>query len=148
MGRAARAIIIENDQLLLMLRDKEGQQYCTLVGGQTQKGEGLEEALVREVREETGLEVTGTRMVFVEKHKAPYNEQYIFLCTVAPHEPVSIQHTSEEGFMNRIGINIHTPVWVDRKAFGGIQFRTLQLHQAILDGLQNGFPRQPVELRS
>lgn len=146
MGKAARAIIIENDQLLLMLRDKEGQQYCTLVGGQVQGDESLEEALVREVKEETGLQITGARLIFIEKHAAPYNEQYIYLCTVAPHNGVSIQEASEESLLNRIGINTHTPVWVHRNAFGGIQFRTLQLHQAIMDGLKNGFPRQTVEL--
>lgn len=148
MGKAARAIIIENDKLLLMMRDKEGQQYCTLVGGQAHGGESLEEALVREVKEETGLQVTRARLVFTEKHAAPHNEQYIFLCVVAPHDSVSIQSTSEEGFMNRVGINIHTPVWVDRRAFSGIQFRTLQLHHAILDGLTHGFPSHPVELKS
>jgi ADP-ribose pyrophosphatase YjhB (NUDIX family) len=146
MGKAARAIIIENDQLLLMLRDKEGQQYYTLVGGQTQDGESLETALAREVKEETGLEITSARLVFIEKHAGPYNEQYIYICAVAPHDGVSIQDSSEEGFLNRIGINVHIPVWTHPQAFNGLQFRTPQLHRAILDGLRNGFPAQPVEL--
>jgi len=146
MGKAARAIIIENGNLLLMLRDKEGQQYYTLVGGQTQEGEDLKVALAREVKEETGLDITSARLVFTEKHALPYNEQYIYLCTVAPHSEVVIQDTSEEGLMNRLGINTHTPLWAHPRAFAGIQFRTPQLHQAILDALQNGFPGSPIEL--
>ncbi|HVX47769.1 MAG TPA: NUDIX domain-containing protein [Candidatus Saccharimonadales bacterium] len=148
MGKAARAIIIEDGNLLLMLRNKEGMQYYTLVGGQAKQDEDLKMALAREVKEETGLEITSARLVFTEKHASPYNEQYIYLCTVAPHSEAAIQETSEEGLLNKIGINTHAPVWAHPRAFAGVQFRTPQLHQAILDALQNGFPGSPVELTS
>ena len=146
MRKAARAIIIEDGNLLLMLRNKEGQQYYTLVGGQAKEGEDLKDALAREVKEETGLDITSARLVFTEKHAAPHNEQYIYLCTIAPHTGTAIQETSEEAFMNMIGINIHTPIWAHPRSFAGIPFRTPQLQQAIVDGLQNGFPGNPVEL--
>ena len=146
MRLAARAIIIEGDKLLLMHRSKEGSQYFTLVGGRVQDGETLEQALVREVREETGLQVTAARLVFTEDHPAPYNEQRIFLCQVAPHEDVAMETTSEEGVMNRIGINLHTPVWAYVNSFANVPFRTPQLQQAILQGIKKGFPASPVKL--
>ena len=146
MGKAARAIIIEDDKLLLMQRNKEGSQYFTLVGGRVNDGETVEQALVREVREETQLEVTKARLVFTEEHPAPYNDQYTFLCEVAPHDSVAIQTTSEEGSMNRVGINVHTPVWTSLSAFPRIQFRTPQLQSAIVEALKKGFPDQPMKL--
>lgn len=146
MGKAARAIIIEGGKLLLMHRNKEGSQYFTLVGGRASEDETIEQALVREVMEETGLRVTHARLVFVEEHAAPYNEQYTFLCKLAPHADAQIQDSSEEGSMNRLGINVHTPVWVHARALSQIQFRTPQLQTAIIDALQKGFPSQPVKL--
>lgn len=146
MGRAARAIIIENNQILIMQRDKHGSQYSTLVGGRANEDEAIEQTLAREIKEETGLDITKHRMVFIEEHPAPYNEQYIFLCEVAPHESIAIQTTSEEGMMNRVGINLHTPVWVPLSVFPRLSFRTPQLQQAITEALKNGFPSQPVKL--
>ncbi|XKE95558.1 NUDIX domain-containing protein [Metaplanococcus flavidus] len=48
---AVRAIIIENEKIL-MVRSDLG--YCKFPGGGVEKGEGLTEALIREVTEETG----------------------------------------------------------------------------------------------
>jgi ADP-ribose pyrophosphatase YjhB (NUDIX family) len=146
MSQAARAIIFENNKILVMHREKYGSQYFTLVGGRVNEGETLEQALVREVKEETGLDVIAGRQVFIEKHQAPYNEQYIYLCQVGPHADVAIQDSSEEGFMNRLDANIHTPLWVDIQAFAKLSFRTPQLQAAILQALQKGFPEQPVRL--
>jgi ADP-ribose pyrophosphatase YjhB (NUDIX family) len=146
MGKAVRAIIFEGNKILLMHRNKHGSEYYTLVGGRINEGENPEEALKREIYEETGMLLTGARLVFTEEHAPPYNDQLIYLCSVAPHEEVTIHEASEEGFMNRIGINTHQPVWAHLSSFAGIQFRTIQLHAAILEALKKGFPDQPVKL--
>lgn len=146
MSKAARAIIIENNRLLVMFRNKSGSQYYTLVGGHLDGDETPEQAVVREVREETGLNVTSSRLVFYEDHPEPYNKQYIYICEVAPHGDVAIQEYSEEGAMNRVSINIHTPLWVDVKNINKLPFRTPQLQQAIVQAVKKGFPKEPVKL--
>lgn len=146
MGKAARAIIIENGNILVMHRDKQGSQYFTLVGGKVNDNETIEQGLVREVYEETGMTVTAAQLVFYEPHPAPYNEQYIYFCEVAPHADVGIQKGSEEALLNRLGFNTHRLLWIPLKAFPQLAFRTPQLHQAIVDSLQKGFPSQPIQL--
>lgn len=146
MGKAVRAIIIENGQLLIMRRNKYGSEYYTLVGGQVKDDETLEEALVREIHEETGLTITSARPVYYEPHQKPYNEQFIYLCEVAPHGDVKIQEVSEEGFMNRMEMNTHTPMWVGVRGFGQLDFRTPQLQTAMMQAFQKGFPTQVVQL--
>lgn len=146
MRKAARAIIIEDGKLLVMHRNKEGSQYFTLVGGGVKDNETLEQALVREVKEETGMDVIGAKLVFIEEHPAPYNEQYIFLCKVAPHEPIALQINSEESYMNRFEMNIHTPAWCQISGFTNIPFRTPQLQEAIVKATKHGFPDQPIKL--
>ena len=146
MSKAARAIIIEDGNMLVMHRNKQGSQYFTLVGGRVDDSETIEQAVVREVREETGLEVVSAQLVFYEPHPMPYNEQYIFVCQVAPHDTIGIQTTSEEAMLNKLGFDTHTPYWIPLKAFAQLAFRTPQLQQAILNGIAKGFPRQPVQL--
>lgn len=146
MGKAARAIIIEHNKFLVMHRNKYGSEYFTLVGGQVRENETLEQGLVREIQEETGLHVTEARLVFTEHHPAPYNEQYIYVCKVAPHGDIQIQDASEEGFMNRLDMNIHTPYWININSFETLNFRTPQLQNAIVQALKKGFPARPIEL--
>lgn len=146
MRKAARAIIIEDGKILVMHRNKHGSQYFTLVGGRADKDEMPLETLAREVREESGLEVTSARLVYYEDHPAPYNEQFIFLCEVAPHGEITVQEWSEEGQMNRLGANTHTLMWVELKAFNKLPFRTPQLQNSIVEGLKKGFPAEVIRL--
>ena len=146
MADAARAIIIENGKLLVMYRNKQGREYYTLVGGRVNEGETPEQAVVREVKEETGLQITTARKVFYEDHPEPYNNQHIFLCEVAPHNDIAIQDYSEEALMNRIGIDVHKPLWVVTHNLHMLPFNTLQLQKALADALQNGFPDDCVQV--
>jgi len=129
-----------------MHRNKQGSQYYTLVGGRAADNEALEHTLVREVKEETGLDVTEAKLVLIEMHPEPYNEQYIYICKIAPHSDVVIQDTSEEAFLNRMGTNTHRPLWADIKSFDKLAFRTPQLQAAIVKGLKKGWPKQPQQL--
>lgn len=146
MGVAARAIVIENGQMLVMKRIKQGVEYYTLVGGRLNAGESPEQALIREVKEETGLDVVKAQLVFTEKHPEPYNDQYIFLCEVAPHGELEVQSHSEEAFMNKIDINVHQPVWVKTSMFSRLPFSTMKLQKAISEALVNNFPPEPESL--
>jgi len=147
MSKAARAIIIEDSKLLVMHRNKYGKQYYTLVGGRVNDNESVEYALVREIKEETGLDIVSSRLVFYEDHEPPYNEQYIFLCEVAPHDKVSLQDTSEEAMMNKLELTTHNPVWVNKDEFSTLPFRTIQLQNAIIEALKKDFPKEPIELQ-
>jgi ADP-ribose pyrophosphatase YjhB (NUDIX family) len=147
MGKAARAIIFNGQKILVMHRDKSGSKYYTLVGGRVQDHESLEQGVIREVREETGMEVTNTKLVFIEEHAPPYDEQYIFLCEVANlPDSITVQLASEEGIMNQIGINNHQPIWAEAASFARLPFRTPQLQAAIVQSLRKGFPNNPVKL--
>ena len=56
---AVGAIVLEKGRLLLVRRNKEpGRGTWTLPGGHVEWGESLREAVAREVREETGVDIT------------------------------------------------------------------------------------------
>ena len=145
MGNAVRAIIIEDDKLLAMFRDKYGSQYFTLPGGRVNEHESQEQALIREIKEETELDVISAELVLVEEDDTN-NPQYIYLCSVAPHTDVAIAEHSEEDKLNKLGMNIHKPMWLNTRTLKTLQFRTPQLLEFLIKGIKEGFPEKPAEI--
>ena len=71
------AIVLRNDKILLVRHEKEGRVYYLLPGGGVDFGESLGEALAREVREETGLEVRPTDVVWLSDSIPPDRHRHI-----------------------------------------------------------------------
>ncbi len=53
----AAVIIIDRDRILLLRRIKKGKEYYVIPGGTIEEDENPEEAAVREIKEETNLNV-------------------------------------------------------------------------------------------
>ncbi|EEL69698.1 MULTISPECIES: NUDIX hydrolase [Bacillus cereus group] len=57
-------ILIEDEKVLLV-KQRVANRNWSLPGGRVENGETLEEAMIREMREETGLEVKIKRLLYV-----------------------------------------------------------------------------------
>ena len=147
MRTAARAIIILNGKLLVMHREKFGKSYDTLPGGNVRGHETPVDALNRELVEEIQLQLSNPRLVFIEHAGHPYGDQYHYLCEYVSGE-AHILPGSEEDVLNRMGQNLHQPVWVDLKELPKRTFRTPELKGHILTALKQGWPVAPVEFHS
>lgn len=145
MRKAVRAIIIHENKLLVMHRNKFGKEYYTLVGGGIDFGETASQALYRELQEETGVVFNNARLVFVQEAGDPYGTQYIYLCDYVSGEP-RLDPTSAEAEINKLGQNLYETMWLDLTALPEVPFVVEKLKQAILDGVKHGFPEEPVDL--
>ncbi|MFC1775094.1 NUDIX domain-containing protein [Nanoarchaeota archaeon] len=57
MRISARVIIFKDDEILLMHRKKKSREYYVIPGGGIDEGETPEEAAIREIKEETNLDI-------------------------------------------------------------------------------------------
>ncbi len=81
----ATAIIIRNGKVLLIHRHKPGRDYYTLPGGGVELEESFEEATIREVKEETGLDVLALQRV--SRYISLEKEENYYLTDVTAGEP-------------------------------------------------------------
>lgn len=85
--RCVGAVILDGGRLLLVKRGHEPEKGAwSLPGGRIEPGESDQQALAREVREETGLDVTPGRLIGSVERPAPAGgvlDIYDYAATVA-----------------------------------------------------------------
>ena len=92
-----KAVIIRDGKLLV--ESCARGRFCKLPGGGHQWGETMEQALIRECREELNLTVRPERLLFVrdyiaKNHDSPFDDpcfhqaELMFLCTVEDFSPL------------------------------------------------------------
>lgn len=140
MKAYSRAIVIKDDELLVMERHKGGHHYFTLLGGKIENNETPEQAVVREVKEESNIDIKNPRLVFIEDAEAPFGQQQVFLCEYVAGEP-SLPDDSEEAYWTVPDKNTYTPQWVKIADLPKIPFVSTLLREAILMAVEHGFPK-------
>jgi 8-oxo-dGTP pyrophosphatase MutT (NUDIX family) len=147
MRTCSRAIVIKDDQLLVMERFKLGKTYYTLLGGSVEAGEDTATAALREVREESGLSVNNPRLVFIEEAGDPFGDQYVYLCDYESGEPI-LPPDSEEAFWSKPGTNTYTPMWLPVDQLKEKPFVSPLLKEALLMALEHGWPKETYRFSS
>lgn len=147
MKKAVRAIVIKEEKLLVMKRNKFGSEYYTLVGGHVEMGESTEVALLRELHEETQIVVANPKLVYIETAAAPYGEQYVYLCEYIAGNP-ELHPDSDERKINLIGFNMYTPMWLPLAEINEVTFLSVLLKNTILQHMESGFPEEVLRFSS
>jgi 8-oxo-dGTP diphosphatase len=88
------AAIIRDEEILMVRHQDGGRNYWTLPGGGVIEGESLEQATIREVLEETHLDVSMVKLLFEELYE--YGVSYCFLATVKDGAEAKLGNDPEE----------------------------------------------------
>lgn len=109
-GIRSSAIIIRDNNVLLMHRRKDGDEYWTFPGGGVEEGENWETTVVREVKEETSLNVLSCELAFMNQSYEGGNEHPFYVCEVNDSQAVlggeEKEKSSESNFYELEWINL------------------------------------------
>lgn len=108
MRVSSRCVLIENDKVLLIYREKNDRIYYVFPGGGVEAGETNEECLIRECREELGIEINIIKQLYEVKGKDFL--QHFFLIERVSGEIGS--GDANEYDINRVGV-LQRPVFID-----------------------------------
>jgi len=102
MSVRVAAVLVRDGRVLLARHEKRGESYWVLPGGAVEPGETLAQALVREVREEAGLEIEVGELLFVNDGYRPEAEMVAlyFVATIRRELPEA--HRPEEKVLREV----------------------------------------------
>lgn len=70
-------VFIENKKILLIEHKKKDKKYWLIPGGGVEWGESTAEALIREYKEETNLDIVIEKFLFLSETIAPNKEKHV-----------------------------------------------------------------------
>lgn len=79
-------VVIQNENEILLVRHRKGnRQYWVLPGGRLEYGETFYECAVRELKEETGLDVEVDKLIYLSEAIAPDRSRHIVNVYLTAH---------------------------------------------------------------
>lgn len=90
------AVILKDNKILLIHRKKNGEEYWVFPGGGVEGIETLEEGIIREVKEETNLDVLKYERAFNVYNDASKKEEPFYLCEVSDGQPEIVGEEKEK----------------------------------------------------
>jgi mutator protein MutT len=131
-------IVMRDSKVLLIHRvNRHGEEYYCFPGGHQEPGETIEQAVVRELAEETSLQVTPKKLLYRISWDID-GQNYFYLCDAAAGE-AALRTDSEEYAEVVSGRQVYDPVWVDIKDLPTLLVYQLEIRDLLVEDFAKGF---------
>lgn len=144
-GTRLEALVIKDDNILLIHRRHNGQEYFVLPGGGWESPETFEAGVRREVLEETSIKVSVIRLIFDliitnESRKA------VYICKYLSGHP-QLGNYNEKASMENDPNDFYQPIWLPIHKLPNTKLYTLEFRDWFLENYKNGqLPEVPHRL--
>lgn len=132
----AVCIMLQKNKVLLMHRLKDGDEYYTFLGGGVDEGETIENAVVREVLEETTMPTSIDRLLYIHNYET--SDQYYYLCKYISGEPI-LGDSIEKERMEKATSDIYRPEWININNLKHLLVYPLEIRDWLIEDLEFGF---------
>ncbi len=139
----AVAIIVDNGKILLMHRINNGKEYHVFPGGGVENGETVEQTVLREVQEETSLEVKIEKLLYHHIYD-DNTEQFFYLCRYVFGEP-KLGDANEAQEMKNGNTNFYNPVWYEINGLSQLLLYPLEIRDWFIEDSKMNFENVPKE---
>lgn len=142
----AVAILIENDQVALIERQRLDRHYFTFPGGGVDAGETPEQAVVREMYEETGLRVAVKRKLANVWFRG--NRQEFFLIETVGGEfgTGNGEEFQDPPPMGSHSFGTYHPLWMPVGELLDHPVLPVEMAEMVVRSRQEGWPADPFEI--
>jgi mutator protein MutT len=136
----AAAIIMHNNALLLMQRRRRGHTFYVFPGGTVESGETTDQAAVREVHEETSIEVQALHVLYNVRilDATSFKDHFFYICSYVTGTPYLPQNSIEWRRMHSED-NYYNPLWVPIELLGSTLIYPLEIRDLLIDDIRKGF---------
>lgn len=137
----AVGIVIKDTDVLLMWR-KNNKEYYVFPGGGVEANETIEEAVIREIYEESTLTVKIEKLLYhltyFNSDKTEESEQFFYKCSYVSGEP-KLQKGSNEYRENAKGEDLYTPLWVPLHTITQLTLYPMTIRNWLIEDFKNNF---------
>jgi len=135
--KRSAGIIINDGAILLMHRVRDGKEFYAFPGGGIEQGEEPSETVVREVKEETGLDVVCGDLVY-RTHGGLRSEQFFYVCEYQGGE-AKLPIDSPENMRMKDGRQYYKPEWISLSQLEELIVYPVEIKDAVLSDAPVGF---------
>ena len=134
----AVGIVIKDNRVLLIERKNE-LEYFVFPGGGVEKEETVEQAVIRELQEETTVQVKIKKLLYQHIYDDE-TEQYFYLCEYITGEPKLADDAPEIKQMAQ-GNDFYNPGWYKVEDLKSMLIFPLEIRDLLLEDIKNDFSK-------